>query len=181
MAPGAVAPCRLARLDAAPLEVAADLGLVEGGDLQCEVFHVAARPARRAAARPAGLAGDGNEIDQVRTRPQLVEPEALDLPLDGAAEHAAVPLERRLDVGDAQHHMIQPEHLDGARACGCGHGFSLSLWRRRRGAQAATSRALWRSRGVSRITAAMSGASSAPKGDRCRPVNETSSPSSRKG
>ena len=94
MAVGAVAPGGLASFYTASLEVAAELRLVEGSEPAAHKCSMLRRvlPGAPPPGLPALLA-TGNEIDQVRACAQLVEPEALNPPLDGAAEHPPIPLQ----------------------------------------------------------------------------------------
>lgn len=113
MAEGAIAPRDLAKGDAMASEVAGDAPLIERFELQREMIHIAP-PLTRRAAWPAGWAVGGHQVDEGASGAQLVQTEIADPPLDPAAENATIPVKRAVDIGNAEHDMIEPLDRDGS-------------------------------------------------------------------
>ena len=93
---------------------------VERSHPQAEVIHVAALRARRRAALSAQHTVHRHEVDERVARAQLQQSDLLLEHLDAAAEDIAIEIAGAVQVGDAQHDVIEAEDL------GCAHdGLSL--------------------------------------------------------
>src|SRR5690349_5767055 len=89
---------------------------VPGRDAKADMVHVAALAARRRAAHRPELPVDGNEIDQRRSCPKLIQPDLLLLLLPARAEHVDVEARDPLEVGDAEDDMVDRLEVDHCRS-----------------------------------------------------------------
>jgi len=93
------------------LEVAPDLVGVERVDPKTEMIEVAPLRSGRRAADAAELAVRGDEIDHRLPRFQMVQPEALDAPVEAAADDVDVETDHRFDVAGPDYDVVDPLNL----------------------------------------------------------------------
>jgi len=102
-------------------EMGAERGFVEGRDLKREMIDVAAFDARGGPARLPARSVERHEIDLRMTGTELDQPDVFLTLVDRAAERADIEGKAAIEIGDAQHNVVNAEKRERS------HGPSVLL------------------------------------------------------